>query len=123
MVIQNEATSISSIGPQVIRTGAAARVSGRYRSCLGRLILTDQNLLFVADRDGTEIELPLSMMAWIDISPRARQLTLEITMRGAVIHYLRVPSADWVQTLRKAREAALVAPAIGIHYQPVALAS
>ena len=112
----------SETRPTAIRTGAAALVSGRSRARLGRLILTGESLSFVSSQNELMLDLALLDMAWIDVSPRARQLTLEVTMRGAVHHYLRVPSIDWVSTLRKARQAALIAPAIGMHDHPVALA-
>jgi hypothetical protein len=121
MVGQNEATSSSELRPQVIRTGAAALVSGRIRRDLGRLILSDHELRFVPDK-GEDIVMPLADIAWLDISPRARQLTLEVTMRGAVIRHLRIAQADWLTSLRRARERAAVVPAGGVHHQPMSLA-
>ncbi len=123
MIGQNGATSTAEMRSHAIRTGAAALVSGRSRECLGRLILSDHDLAFVADRDGSTVRMPVADMAWIALNPRARKLTLEVTMRGAVIHYLRVGTADWVSSLRSARERALIAPTGGIHHQSVALAS
>lgn len=122
MVGQNGATSTTEMRSHAIRTGAAALVSGRSRECLGRLILSDHDLVFVSDRDGSMVRMPVAEMAWISLSPRARKLTLEVTMRGAIIHYLRVESADWVSSLRAARERALIAPTGGVHHQAVALA-
>ena len=109
-------------GDGSVRTGAAALVAGRFRVRLGRLMLSDSHLHFVAEGGDTLLALPLVDMAWIEVSPRARQLTLEVTMRGAVHHYVRVPSSDWVPLLRKAREVALVAPAVGMHQHPMLLA-
>jgi hypothetical protein len=122
MVSQNGASSATEMRVRSMRTGAAALVSGRSRTSLGRLILSDDALLFLADNDDTTISMPLSDMAWIALNPRARQLTLQITMRGAVNYHLRVPTAEWVSTLRTARERALVAPTGGVHHQSVALA-
>jgi hypothetical protein len=66
--------------------------------------------------------MPLADIAWVDLSPRTRQLTLEVTLRGAVIHHLRIGQADWLTTLRRARERAAVVPAVGVHHQPMSLA-
>lgn len=122
MVGQNGATSTTEMRSHAIRTGAAALVSGRSRECLGRLILSEHDLAFVSDRDGSMVRMPLADMAWIALNPRARKLTLEITMRGAIIHSMRIETAGWVSSLRAARERALVTPSSGVHHQSVALA-
>jgi hypothetical protein len=129
MIGQNGATESPEMRRETVRTGAAALVAGRFRVHFGRLILSDHALRFVPDEIGTEgssadgssaeTVMPLHDIAWIDLNPRSRQLTLQITLRSARIYQFRVDAPDWVSLLRQTRERALVAPRAVRHHQSI----
>jgi hypothetical protein len=88
----------------VVRSGPAALGVGRLRKQFGQLLLTDESLVFVTDQSGERTVISLADMAWVDVNPRSRRLTLEITLRDARVHYFYVSSVDWVQSLESARK-------------------